>query len=328
MSGPEPISTTAHNAPARQPTVTSGAGPAASLSDALPAATTGAAARVAATTAAPSTAPDAAAAAATSREAVRVAQGTAAPLWIQDLTVAYHRKPVLWEIDYVAPSGSLIAIVGPNGAGKSTLIKAVLDLVPRVSGRVTMFGKTYRQQRGRVGYVPQRESVDWDFPVNALDVVAMGLYRQIGWFWPVTRRYRERARAALARVGMADLAHRQISQLSGGQQQRVFLARALVQEADLYFMDEPFASVDAATERAIVDVLFELRAAGRTVLVVHHDLQTVAEYFDQVLLLNMRLVAAGPTAEVFTADNLRKTYGGKLALLDQVGEQLKSVGGA
>jgi manganese/zinc/iron transport system ATP- binding protein len=249
------------------------------------------------------------------------------PLSIHDMTVAYHRKPVLWDIDYNAPRNKLVAIVGPNGAGKSTLIKAALDLIPKASGVVQVFGQPYSKARSRVGYVPQRSSVDWDFPVSALDVVAMGLYRRIGWCRPVTRRYRMAALTALERVGMADYAARQISQLSGGQQQRVFLARALAQDADLYLMDEPFAGVDAATERAIVNVLRELRAAGRTALVVHHDLQTVPEYFDHVLLLNMRLVAAGPTEEVFTPDNLRKTYGGKLALLDQVGNQMRLNGG-
>jgi len=246
-----------------------------------------------------------------------------APISIQDLTVAYHRKPVLWDVDYTAPAGSLVAIVGPNGAGKSTLLKAVLDLIPRVSGRVQFFGKPYRKNRALVGYVPQRESVDWDFPVTAIDVVAMGLYRKIGWFRPVSRKYRAIAMEVLGRVGLADYAKRQISQLSGGQQQRVFLARALAQDADLYLMDEPFASVDAATERAIVTILQELQSAGKTALVVHHDLQTVKEYFDQVFLLNMRLVDAGPVEGVFTPENLRKTYGGKLALLDQVGEQMK-----
>ncbi len=246
----------------------------------------------------------------------------AAPLSIEDVTVAYHRRPVLWNVDYQAPAGRLIAIVGPNGSGKTTLIKAILNLVPRAAGEVLVFGEPYQQQRHRVGYVPQRSSVDWDFPVCAVDVVAMGLYRQIGWFRPVARRHRDAARAALARVGMENFATRQINQLSGGQQQRVFLARALAQDADLYLMDEPFAGVDAATERAIVDILRELRSSGKTVVVVHHDLQTVHEYFDEVVLLNMRLIAAGPTADVFTPDNLRKTYGGKLALLDQLGEKM------
>lgn len=246
-----------------------------------------------------------------------------APIFIHDLTVAYHRKPVLWDIDFVAPEGQLIGIMGPNGAGKSTLIKAVLDLVPRASGEVLIQGDSYRRQRQLVGYVPQRESVDWDFPVNAVDVVAMGLYGKIGWCRPVRRRHRDQAMEALDRVGMADYAERQISQLSGGQQQRVFLARALVQDAQIYFMDEPFVGVDAATERAIITLLQDLRSAGKTVMVVHHDLQTAPEYFDHLMLLNMRIVAAGPTDEVFNRENLVKTYGGRLTLLDAAFEAVR-----
>ncbi|HXG48276.1 MAG TPA: ABC transporter ATP-binding protein [Methylomirabilota bacterium] len=252
-----------------------------------------------------------------------VTPAPAAPLEVRDLNVAYQTKVVVWDADFDAPAGRLVAIVGPNGAGKSTLLKAALDLVPRASGTVRFFGRPYRQVRSRVAYVPQRESVDWDFPVNALDVVAMGLYRRIGWCRPVRRHHRELARAALAKVGLLDYAQRQISQLSGGQQQRVFLARALVQDADLYLMDEPFASVDAATERAIVDVLRELRARGKTVVCVHHDLPTVPEYFDHVALLNMRVVAQGPVAEVFTPENLRKTYGARLTLLEEAAEAVE-----
>ena len=244
------------------------------------------------------------------------------PLSIHDLTVAYNRKPVLWDIEYEAPDRSLIAIVGPNGAGKSTLLKAVLGLVPAASGLVEVYGRPVARQRHLIGYVPQRGSVDWDFPVSALEVVAMGLYGRIGWLRPVARRHRETARACLDQVGMADYADRQISQLSGGQQQRVFLARALAQESKLYFMDEPFAGVDAATETAIVDVLHRLKDEGRTVIAVHHDLQTVPEYFEHVLLLNGRVVAAGPVAEAFTPDNLRRTYGGRLTLLDDAAAAL------
>ena len=240
-----------------------------------------------------------------------------APLWVSDLTVAYHRKPVLWDIDLSLPEGRLIAVVGPNGAGKSTFIKSVLGLVPRASGAVTIYGRSYEAQRHLVGYVPQRESVDWDFPVNALDVVTMGRYRQIGWLRPVNHQHRQAAMEALEKVGMGNFADRQISQLSGGQQQRVFLARALAQDARLYFMDEPFAGVDVATERAIIALLKELKAAGKTCVVVHHDLQTVPTYFDNVVLLNMRLVAAGTVAAVFNEENLKKTYGGRLTLLSQ-----------
>jgi manganese/zinc/iron transport system ATP- binding protein len=244
------------------------------------------------------------------------------PLSIHDLTVAYNRKPVLWDVEYEAPDRALIAIVGPNGAGKSTLIKAVLGLVPAASGLVEVYGRPVARQRHLIGYVPQRGSVDWDFPVSALEVVAMGLYGRIGWLRPVARRHRETARACLDQVGMADYADRQISQLSGGQQQRVFLARALAQEARLYLMDEPFAGVDAATETAIVDVLRRLKQEGRTVVAVHHDLQTVPEYFEHVLLLNGRVVATGPVREVFTPDNLRRTYGGRLTLLDDAATAL------
>jgi manganese/zinc/iron transport system ATP- binding protein len=245
-----------------------------------------------------------------------------APLSIHDMTVAYERKPVLWDIDLDLPEGRIIGLIGPNGAGKSTLLRAVLDLIPRASGRVLVYGQPYRRQRHQVAYVPQRGSVDWDFPVNALDVVAMGRYGRIGWCRPVGRSHRRAALEALDRVGMADLARRQISRLSGGQQQRVFLARALTQEASLYLMDEPFASVDAATEQAIVRVLRDLRAAGRTVLVVHHDLQTVTEYFDHLILLNMRLVAHGPVSDVFTPQLLRRTYGGRLTLLSEAAERV------
>ena len=239
------------------------------------------------------------------------------PLWIHDLAVAYHRKPVLWDINLTIPQGQLVAVVGPNGAGKSTLIKAVLGLVPRASGNIAIYGKSYDVNRHMVGYVPQRESVDWDFPVNALDVVTMGLYRKIGWCLPVVQKHRRVALDELEKVGMTNYARRQISQLSGGQQQRVFLARALAQDARIYLMDEPFAGVDVATERAIIALLKNLKAAGKTCVVVHHDLQTVPAYFDHVILLNMRIVADGPTEEVFTEQNLKNTYGGKLTLLSE-----------
>ena len=237
------------------------------------------------------------------------------PFLVRDLTVAYHRKPVVWDIDLEIPKGKLVGVIGPNGAGKSTLLKACLDLIPKTSGEILFFGDSYARQRKRVGYVPQRESVDWDFPVSVLDVVAMGTYGQLGWFCRVSKRSKALAMQALERVGLQDYANRQISQLSGGQQQRTFLARALVQDADIYFMDEPFAAVDAATERAIVELLKDLQGRGKTCLVVHHDLATVSQYYDWCVLLNMRVVASGLTKEVFHQENLRKTYGGKLSLL-------------
>lgn len=242
---------------------------------------------------------------------------------VHDLTVAYHRKPVLWDVDVQIPERRLVAVIGPNGAGKSTLIKAILGLVPLASGRVEIFGRSLREVRKQVGYVPQREQVDWDFPVDALGVVLMGRYGRLGWIRRPGASDRAAAMDALASVGMADFATRQISHLSGGQQQRVFLARALAQDARLYFMDEPFAGVDAATERAIVEVLQRLRDEGRTVVAVHHDLQTVPDYFDHVIMLNMRLVAAGPVDATFTRENLQKTYGGRLTLMDEAAEAVR-----
>ncbi|MBU0743098.1 ABC transporter ATP-binding protein [bacterium] len=210
---------------------------------------------------------------------------------VTDLTVAYGELPVLWDIDMDVPAGKLMAIMGPNGAGKTTLIKAILGLVPPAAGRVEILGKLYAQQRHLVGYVPQRGSVDWDFPTTVLDVVMMGRYGALGWIRRPGKRERAQALSALEKVGMTEYKNRQISQLSGGQQQRVFLARALVQDARVYFMDEPFQGVDARTERAIVDLLKELRGQGRTVVVVHHDLQTVRDYFDWITLLNVRRIA-------------------------------------
>ena len=238
----------------------------------------------------------------------------APPLRVSDLTVAYHRTPVLEHASCEAPAGSLTAIVGPNGAGKSTLLKAALGLIPIAAGEATFWGRPLKEVRGRVGYVPQRSEVDWDFPVTAGGVVEMGLYREIGWFLPVRAKHRARAAEALDRVGLADYAGRQIARLSGGQQQRVFLARALVQNADLYLMDEPFAGVDAATERAIVELLHDLRSRGKSVLAVHHDLSTVPEYFDRVVLLNKTVRAAGPVGDVFRAETLKEVYGGRLAI--------------
>ena len=234
---------------------------------------------------------------------------------VTDLTVAYQEKPVLWDIDLHVPPGILMAIVGPNGAGKTTLIKAILGLIKPVAGQTLIYGKPYAEQRRLVGYVPQRGSVDWDFPTSVLDVVMMGRYGELGWFKRPRREDRELALEALAKVGMVDFAGRQISQLSGGQQQRTFLARALVQDAQIYFMDEPFQGVDATTERAIVALLKELRAAGKSVLVVHHDLQTVPEYFDWAFLINVSRIAAGPVETVFTDENLRRTYGGRVGFL-------------
>jgi len=236
---------------------------------------------------------------------------------VSDLTVAYHEHPVLWDVDVTVPSGVLMAIVGPNGAGKTTLIKAILGLIKPAAGRILIYGRTYKEQRSLVGYVPQRGSVDWDFPTTVLDVVIMGRYGSLGWFRRPSANDKSLAMQCLEKVGMADYSNRQISQLSGGQQQRVFLARALAQDAQIYFMDEPFQGVDATTEKAIIALLRELRAAGRTVCVVHHDLQTVPEYFDWVTLLNVRRIASGPVNQVFTNQNLRAAYGGRVAFVEK-----------
>ncbi len=240
------------------------------------------------------------------------------PVAVRDLTVAYREEPVLWDVDLTVPEGRLVAIVGPNGAGKSTLIKSILDLVARTSGTVSVYGKSYKENRELVGYVPQRGSVDWDFPTTSLDIVQMGLYGKLGWIRRPGKKERQIAYECLEKVGMEDYADRQISQLSGGQQQRVFLARALAQDAEIYFMDEPFAGVDAATEAAIVNVMRDLREAGKTLIIVHHNLETVLEYFDWVVLLNVQIIASGPVNEAFTLENIRKTYGGRIAALNSL----------
>lgn len=239
---------------------------------------------------------------------------------VHDLTVSYSRKPVLWGVDFTLPRGAIAGIIGPNGAGKSTLLKAAMGLLPVASGYAKFMGQDLDAARNLVSYVPQRESVDWDFPVSVLDVVLMGRYGHAGPMGRLSREDRQIAASSLEKVGMSAFAKRQISQLSGGQQQRVFLARALAQQADLYLMDEPFAGVDAATEDAIFALFKEMAANGKTVIVVHHDLPSARTYFDWIVMLNMRLVASGPTAQVFTDELLQKTYGGKLSILSQLGE--------
>lgn len=237
---------------------------------------------------------------------------------VENLSASYRKTPVIEQIAFKVKPGTLTGIIGPNGAGKSTLIKTMLQLHPSLTGEVTFFGKHYKSVKKRIGYVPQRGSVDWDFPTTALDVVLMGLYGKIGLMkWP-RKEHKRRAYEALEKMGMATYASRQISQLSGGQQQRVFLARALAQDADIYFMDEPLAGVDAATERAIMKILKELKEQRKTVMIVHHDLQTVAEYFDWVLLINRTVIAHGPTDKAFTKENIMKTYGGNLKWIKEV----------
>ncbi len=251
---------------------------------------------------------------------------TSAGLEFHDVTVAYGRRPVLWNVDLTVPGACLFGIIGPNGAGKSTLLKAALGLVPLAGGEVRILGAPLEQVRSRVGYVPQRESVDWDFPVTVTDVVLMGTYARLGWLRRPGPRERSLAAECLDRVGLADVADRQIGRLSGGQQQRVFLARALAQQADVYFLDEPMAGVDARSQERIFRVLSDLRAEGRLVVIVHHDLRSVAEWFDAVALIDMRLVATGPVAEVLTPENLRRTYAGRLDVLDEIGRAVAEGG--
>lgn len=247
-------------------------------------------------------------------------------LSIRGLTVSYGEKPAVFSVDATFPSRAMSAIIGPNGAGKSTLLKAALGVIPRLSGEVHVFGQPIEKARARIAYVPQRASVDWDFPTTVIDVVQMGLYRKVGLLGRLSGQAKVTARDCLDRVGMGDFADRQIGQLSGGQQQRVFLARALAQDAELYLLDEPFAGVDAATERAIIDVLKLLKSEGKSVVAVHHDLATVRSYFDHVFLINVRKMAEGSVHEAFSTENLQATYGGRLAATHL--DELSIVGGA
>lgn len=238
-------------------------------------------------------------------------------LKISQLSVNYDKTPVLWDISLSIPQGKLVGILGPNGAGKSTLIKSVLGLVKPLSGKVEFFGLPLKEVQKRVAYVPQKESVDWDFPITAGELVLMGRYGQLGLLKRPGLKDKKAAEYYLERVGMLSFANRQISQLSGGQQQRVFIARALLQEADIYFMDEPFAGIDLATEGVIMELLKELSASQKTVFVVHHDLNTVESYFDWVIMLNMRLVGSGEISKVFNRDILNKTFGKNSVLFDE-----------
>lgn len=239
-------------------------------------------------------------------------------LEVHNLAASYNRRPVLWDIDFQLPSGLLVGIVGPNGSGKTTLLRNIMGLMQPDSGYVKLFGKDLDEVRQQISYVPQRESVDWTFPASVREVVEMGRYNSKNLMRRLSKADKEKVTIALEKVGMLDYAHRQISQLSGGQQQRVFLARSLAQDADLYLMDEPFVGVDAATEEAILEVLTDLKKAGKTVVIVHHDLQTAHQYFDWIVLLNTRLVAAGPKNEVFSQENLQEAYGGRLTILSKL----------
>ena len=237
---------------------------------------------------------------------------------VEGLSVNFDTTSVLWDIHFAIPQGKLVGIIGPNGAGKSTLLKTLLGMTKPLSGKIDCFGQPLRKVKKRIAYVPQRSSVDWEFPINAFELVLMGRYGSLNIFrWP-RKADCESARHALDLVGMSAFAHRQINQLSGGQQQRLFLARALLQDADLYLMDEPFAGVDMTTEKTLIALMDKLKAQGKTLLVVHHDLSTVNAYFDWVLMLNTCLVACGPVNDVFHAETIMRTYGRSNALLEEV----------
>lgn len=242
---------------------------------------------------------------------------------VHNLTVAYDQVPVLWDVDFELPKGKIIGVIGPNGSGKTTLLKTIMGLIKPASGFTKIFDNSLDNVRDKVAYVPQRESVDWDFPASVKDVVEMGRYRKNQLFRRLTKTDKQLVETAIEKVKLSAFKDRQISQLSGGQQQRVFLARALAQGAEIFFMDEPFVGVDATTESAILDLLTEMRNEGKTVVIVHHDLQTVSGYFDHLVLLNTRLIAAGPTQEVLTEENLSNAYGGQLTLLSKIQSIIK-----
>ena len=244
-------------------------------------------------------------------------------LRVHDLTVAYEHKPVLWNINLEIPEGKLVGIIGPNGAGKSTLFKAILGLIPIANGTIHIQGQSFKKSKGLVAYVPQKEEVDWDFPATVKDVVEMGRYGKRSLFSSLKREDHEIVLSCLKKVELLDFVDRHISELSGGQKQRVFIARALAQEADIYFMDEPFAGVDAASEKHIVQLLLTLKKEGKSIFVVHHDLQSAIDYFDWMILINTRLIASGPTQDSFTIENLKQAYGGKLTVLSQLAQVLK-----
>ncbi len=233
---------------------------------------------------------------------------------VEDMTMSYREQPVLWDLDLDIPQGVMLAIVGPNGAGKSTLIKGIMDLLPRLSGQIDIFGMPLSKVRKEIAYVPQIGEVNWDFPTTVFDVVQMGRYPDLGLFKRLRKDDKKKAEEALEIMGLHDMKNRQISELSGGQRQRAFLARALCQEAKLYILDEPLQGVDKKTEKLIMEQLFKLKEEGKTIVVVHHELNTVKEYFDHVVIINKILVSAGPVDEVFTEENINKAYGSKVSV--------------
>ncbi|MFK2826794.1 metal ABC transporter ATP-binding protein [Bacillus sp. B190/17] len=243
-------------------------------------------------------------------------------LSVKNLFVSYHGNEAVKNISFSIERGNLVGIIGPNGAGKSTLLKALLNLIPKDTGEVQVYGKKFHEQRKSIAYVPQRSNIDWDFPITVLDTVVLGSYPTLGWFKRPKKAHRDWALQCLQRVGMEDFSKRQIGELSGGQQQRVFLARALAQKAEIFFLDEPFVGIDAASEETIIHILKELKESGKTILVVHHDLSKVSDYFDQLILLNKELIGFGAVNQVFCADILSKAYSGQFSFLDRLGVEV------
>ena len=241
------------------------------------------------------------------------------PIRIAGLSVSYDRKRVLSNIYAEIPGGSVVGVIGPNGAGKSTLFKALLGLIDVNAGKVEIFGKSVEEGRQFIAYIPQRDDVDWQFPATVIDIVLMGRYPRKHWYQRLDKHDHTIAREALKALGIMELERRQIGELSGGQQQRVFIARALCQGADIFLLDEPFVGVDITTEQKIISILKQLAAEGKTMLVVHHDLTSVEQYFNQVIMLNQRLVAFGSTASTFTKENIASAYGPQLNILHKTG---------
>lgn len=229
-------------------------------------------------------------------------------LEVKDLSVTYDGNEAIKRMSFSAPKGKLIGIVGPNGAGKSTLIKAILGLVSKTNGSIEIEGKSLKQMQKQIAYVPQRNNIDWNFPILVKDTVLLGTYPKLGFFTFPSKKEKQLAEKCLETVGMLDFKNRQIAELSGGQQQRVFVARALAQEADMFFLDEPFVGIDATSEKMIIDILKNLRNEGKTIFIVHHDLSKVTHYFDEVILINKKLIASGPTSEVMTPENMTKAF--------------------
>lgn len=240
-------------------------------------------------------------------------------LSVKSLFVSYHGNEAVKNVSFSIEPGKLVGIIGPNGAGKSTLLKALLNLIPKDKGEVQIYGKSFIELRKSVAYVPQRSNIDWDFPITVLDTVLLGTYPKLGLFKRPKKSEKEWALQCLQRVGIAEFSKRQIGELSGGQQQRVFLARALAQESEMLFLDEPFVGIDVSSEETIITILKELKNSGKTILVVHHDLSKVSDYFDQLVLLNKELIGFGDINQVLNAEVLAKAYSGQFSFLDRLG---------